>query len=59
MYLLPGKTEVMPEARDWTARISLAALARSVMLVWGSRASITLTYSGCCNKKKVQETVDF
>ena len=33
----------MPEARDWAARISSAALARSVMLVGGSQSSTTRT----------------
>ena len=36
--ILPAETAALPDAGDWDARISSAALARSVMLVGGSRA---------------------
>ena len=44
--ILPAKTAAMPEARDWASRIPAAALARSVILVEGSRESTIRTDSG-------------
>ena len=35
--IFPAEAAAMPDAGDWAARISSAALARSVMLVGGSR----------------------
>ena len=63
--ILPAETAAMPEAGGWAARISsaalaksvilVAALAKSVILVAGSQASTTRKDSGSCRRKRVRK----
>ena len=52
--LLLAETAAMPEAGVWAARISSAAMAKSVMLAGGPRASTTRTDSGSCRRKRTR-----